>query len=67
MSEILEKGRGKAVVFPKAYNEYFDLFYDDKGEVFLFAKEKDAAIEKKLSLCGYYVIVISHKMTAEKR
>ncbi|MGB4406443.1 MAG: transposase [Sphaerochaeta sp.] len=66
MSALLKKNEGKEVSFSKAYSEYFDLYYNEDGKKFLFAKEKTACIEREISLCGYFSIITSAKMTAKE-
>ncbi len=66
MSALLKKNEGKEVSFSKAYSEYFDLYYNEGGKKFLFAKEKADVIGREISLCGYFAIVTSAKMTARE-
>jgi transposase len=68
MTKFLKKHEGQKVEFGDAYRHYFELFThkeDDGSEVFMFAREKANVIERELGLCGYFVIVTSHKMTAK--
>ena len=65
MSALLRKNEGKLVSFGNAYAEYFDLYYNEDGSKFLFAKEKAGVIEREIGLCGYFAIVTSKKMTAQ--
>ena len=46
--------------------DYFEPFISEKDGVFLFAREKKEAIERKVVLCGYFCIVTSQKMTARE-
>lgn len=64
MAKLIVSHEMKSVTFPKAFHDYFDLVYDAKGEIFLFGKEKADVVERELSLCGYFVIVTSAKMSA---
>jgi transposase len=64
MAKLIASHEMKSVRFPKAFHDYFDLVYDTKGEIFLFGKEKADVVERELSLCGYFVIVTSAKMSA---
>ncbi|MGB4406592.1 MAG: hypothetical protein WBI82_07015 [Sphaerochaeta sp.] len=52
MSALLKRNEGEVVSFSKAYAEYFDLYYNEDGKRFLFAKEKAAFIEREISLCA---------------
>jgi len=68
MTKFLKKHEGQKVEFGDAYRHYFELFTHKEGEgdeVFMFAREKASVIERELDLCGYFVIVTSHKMTAK--
>ncbi len=51
---------------PQALTEYFEPFYHGTGDarVFMFAREKQAAIDRAIQLCGYFIIITSEKMTA---
>lgn len=66
MGRLIYSYEGKEVSLPKSYEAYYELFYDKKGKIFLFAKEKEQAIERQLKLCGYFVIISSAKMTASE-
>lgn len=66
MSSMLKKNEGKEISFGKAYSDYFTLYYTEDGKKFLFAKEKADVIEREISLCGYFSIVTSAKMTAKE-
>lgn len=66
MSALLKKNEGKEVGFGAAYSEYFTLYYNEEGKKFLFAKERADVIEREISLCGYFSIITSAKMTAKE-
>ena len=66
LSSMLKKNEGKEISFGKVYSEYFTLYYTEDGKKFLFAKEKTDVIEREISLCGYFSIVTSAKMTAKE-
>jgi transposase len=66
MAKYLKKQEGKIISKSEMYMKYFDLFISEKDNVFLFAKEKADVIERKIDLCGYFVIVTSQKMTAKE-
>ena len=57
--------QNEKVEFGSAYEKYFYLHYDEAG-VFLYPEEKTAVTEKEISLCGYFVIITSDKMTAKE-
>jgi len=61
--QFFAKLEGQKIEFSKAFNQYFDLFYD-KNDIFLYAREKKEAIQADLELCGYFVIVTSAKVSA---
>ncbi len=65
MSSAIEKQIGCKYEFPKYYEEFFNITYDDKGTL-LFYEEKEGVREKELALCGYFAVVTSEKMTAEE-
>ena len=47
------------------FEKYFDLYYGEDG-TFRLAAERDPVIEWELSICGYFAIVTSEKMTAKE-
>lgn len=65
-NKYLKKNEGGQISGTDALETYFDLFFDSKKKVFLFAKEKVEIIERELTLCGYFVIVTSEEMTARE-
>ena len=62
---FIKKQEGTAMIFGKTYQEYFEFHYDKNG-MLLFAEERKDAIERELSLCGYFSIITSEKMSAEE-
>lgn len=66
MGFFLKKLEGKKVTIAEGYKQYFHLEFDPKNQVFLFAREQKEVIEKEISLCGYFVIVTSEKMSARR-
>ena len=62
---FIKKQEGTAMLFGKTYQEYFEFHYDKNGMLF-FAEERKDAIERELSLCGYFSIITSEKMSAEE-
>jgi transposase len=65
MAKLLKKREGKAAAGCDGCKKYFELIVDEEKGILLHAKEKAEIIEKEISLCGYYVIVTSQKMTAK--
>ena len=69
MSRILKKMGGLQVRPPEEYGKYFDFVFYHEGqedEKFLYGIEKTDVIDRELSLCGYFVIVTSQRMTARE-
>lgn len=64
MKEYLDGFSGEVKEFGSGFEKYFELHYDKKGKTFMFQLEKASVIESEMSLCGYFVIVTSEKMTA---
>jgi len=56
---------GQEISFSRNITHYFDIYYGKEGK-FLYAQEKPSVIETELSLCGYFCIVTSEKMSAEE-
>ena len=64
ITKYLKKHEGKKVAGRESLETYFELYFDKKKDVLLFAREKSEVIERELTLCGYFVIVTSEQMTA---
>lgn len=64
-SQFLESRKGREEKFGPTYQHYYHLHYDKKGK-FLGADERTDVIERELSLCGYFCIITSEKMTASE-
>lgn len=62
---LLMSHQNEAVEFGAAYGRYFYLHYDENG-VFLYPEEKTSVTEREISLCGYFVIITSDRMTAKE-
>ncbi len=62
---LLMSRQNQTVEFGAAYEKYFYLHYDENG-VFLYPEEKTAVTEREISLCGYFVIITSERMTAKE-
>ena len=66
MTKYLNQHSNEIKEFGTAFNKYFELYYDDNKERFLFATEQISVIEREIDLCGYFVIITSRKMTAKE-
>jgi len=66
MGNLLTKHRQKIVNLPKPFHHYFEIYVDEKTNALVHWKEKVDVIQKELSLCGYFSIVTSEKMTAQE-
>ncbi|MDR0875835.1 MAG: transposase [Clostridiales Family XIII bacterium] len=69
MARYLKKQEGVAHPPLDGFDRYFDLIYYHQGqedEKFMFGKEKTDVIDHEISLCGYFVIITSKKMTARE-
>lgn len=62
---FLEKQIGSANTFGDTYKKYFELTYA-KDNTLAGVKEKSDVVQKELELCGYFCIITSEEMTAEK-
>lgn len=62
---LLMSHQNETVEFGSAYEKYFYLHYDKDG-VFLYPEEKTTVTEREISLCGYFVIITSERMTAKE-
>ena len=69
LAKSLEKVKGQPVRVDKSFSRYFDLIYYHEGkedERFMYGKERTDVIDRDISLCGYFVIITSKKMTAKQ-
>jgi transposase len=65
MEKLLEKYRMKPVILSDTYEHYFELYYNEQSKALVHWKERADVIEQELSLCGYFSIVTSEKMSAQ--
>ena len=65
LGELLKKQYGKNYKPGAGVLKYYDTFLDQNG-IFTAASEKEDVIRRELRLCGYFVLVTSEKMSAEK-
>ena len=63
LSQYLNGIKGTKAKLGDGFRQYFNLEVYHDG-TFLFATEREDVIEQEIDLCGYFVIVTSHKMTA---
>ncbi len=66
MGRLLEKYRMKPVKLSDVYRHYFELYYNEKSKALVHWKERSDVIQRELSLCGYFSIVTSEKMSAQE-
>lgn len=66
MKKFLNNHSNQAREFGPGFEKYFELYYDEEKEKFLFPLEKASVIEKEIDLCGYFCIITSEKMTAKE-
>lgn len=66
MTKYLNQHTNETKDFGNTFNKYFELYYDDKKEKFLFATEQINTIEREIDLCGYFVIITTRKMNAKE-
>jgi transposase len=66
MTKYLNQHTNETKEFGNTFNKYFELYYDDKKEKFLFATEQISTIEREIDLCGYFVIITTRKMNAKE-
>ena len=69
MGKKLKECSGEPIRPGGEYKTFFDLIYWHEGqpdEKFLMGMEKTDSINREISLCGYFVIVTSEKMTAKE-
>lgn len=68
LGAVLKEQEGTIYEMPGALKKYFEPFYYTEGEKKYFecAREKYDVIDKEISLCGYFVLVTSEKMTAKE-
>jgi hypothetical protein len=69
MAKRLKECMGEQIHPRGDYQKYFDLIFWHEGqedEKFMSGIEKNDVISREISLCGYFAIVTSRKMTAEE-
>lgn len=67
LKEYLNKCVGKECdAFGTEITKYFYLHFEEDGKTLKLAEENTAAVEKELSLAGYFAIISSDNMTARE-
>lgn len=67
LKKYLDSCVGKECVpFGPEIRKYFHLNYEKNGKILKLAEENTSAVEKELSLAGYFAIVSSDNMTARE-
>jgi len=66
MACAMDKLIGKAVVLPQSYTQYYEILRDPKSNALIGYIEKQEAVEREMSLCGYFAIITSQRMTASE-
>lgn len=66
LKAYLEAFQGKVCTFGGEIQKYFYLHYEDDGKTFKIAEENTKAIERELSLAGYFAIISSDNLTARE-
>ena len=67
MALYLREHQGMKLNLPKEFSKYFELIFYHEGqedEKFMYGRERYQAIDDEISLCGYFVIITSEKMSA---
>ena len=67
MALFLREHQGMKLDLRKEYRRYFDLIFYHEGqedEKFMYGRERYQVIDEEISLCGYFVIITSEKITA---
>lgn len=66
MKEFAKKQVNREYEFGPAYHHYFRIHYNDKNHQFQFLEDRTDVIEWENSLCGYFCIITSEKMSAKE-
>ena len=69
MAKYLKDHQGEKIQPGGEFKKYFDLIYFHEGkpdEKFMVGREKQDVIDRDISLCGYFVLISSERMTAEQ-
>lgn len=63
-AKAIKRYEGQPIDFGPGITDYFEILRDKDGNI-LFGKERVDVISRELSLCGYFAIITSEKMSAE--
>ena len=69
MAKYLKEHQGEKLRPGPVFEHYFDLVYYHEGqkdEAFMLGREKTDVIDREISLCGYFVLITSQRMTASE-
>ena len=66
MKEFANKQVNREYEFGPAYHHYFRIHCNDKNKQFQFLEDRTDVIEWENSLCGYFCIITSEKMSAKE-
>lgn len=66
MGRLIKAREGQKATFPKSFRDCYEFFYAKDDETLLFAREREGEIERRLGLCGYFVLVTSAAMDARE-
>ena len=66
MKEFANKQVNREYEFGPAYHHYFRVHCNDKNKQFQFLEDRTDVIEWENSLCGYFCIITSEKMSAKE-
>jgi transposase len=66
LKAYLEACQGKECTFGGEIQKYFYLHYEEDGKTFKIAEENTKAIDRELSLAGYFAIISSDNLTARE-
>lgn len=64
MEKLLDKYRQKPVDLPQPFSHYYELYFNEETKALMHWKEREDVIRREFSLCGYFSIVTSERMTA---
>ena len=67
MALYLREHQGMKLNLSKEFGRYFDLIFYHEGqddEKFMYGRERYEVIDEEISLCGYFVIITSEKLSA---
>ena len=66
MKQYMKKHTNEEKQFGSGFEKYFILHYNEKTGQFQFAEDRISVIDEEVSLCGYFCIITSERMTAKE-